>query len=383
MLKYYLICIARFITRIFRIFPINNNRILFYSFSGKDCSDSPRYIADYISQRDSSYQIIWAVNDPDRWQDLKHSTGWKFIKYRSLAHIYYGSTSKFIVTDTGPYKAIEYRKDQEIINTWHGGGAYKKTGMDNPYKDKYRNLYNKNFGQKGVTLFLSSSKVFTKYAIRGAFGYKGAVAECGLPRNDIFFDKAIIKNLYNKVRCELGLRDKKIVLYAPTWRNYDENGFELIDVNRVVDACKKSFGGQWIFAYRGHNLSNGIHVSDDSDGIVNLTSYPDMQKLLIAADVLISDYSSCIWDYSLLMKPCFLFTPDLEKYVNTFAFYTPIEKWGFDVCRSNSDLEKRISRYSDEVGKQKIEENHLFFGNTETGEARERVYKYITSRLIK
>ena len=91
--------------------------------------------------------------------------GYKVIKYNSLAHLYYGITSKFIITNTGPYKALEYRKSQVIINTWHGGGAYKKTGRDNPYKDKYKRLYNEKFGQSGVKLFLSSSKAFTKYAI--------------------------------------------------------------------------------------------------------------------------------------------------------------------------------------------------------------------------
>lgn len=85
---------------------------------------------------------------------------------------------------------MEYRKSQVIINTWHGGGAYKKTGVDNPYKNKWQILYNKNFGQAGVRLFLSSSEAFTKYAIRGAFEYKGEVLQCGLPRNDILLDKS-------------------------------------------------------------------------------------------------------------------------------------------------------------------------------------------------
>lgn len=377
MLKYYTTKTVRKLLKLLYIFPIRSNRVLFYSFSGKDFSDSPKYISEYIEKNDKRYDLIWAVNNPDGFHDLLNR-GYKVIKYNSIAHLYYGITAKFIITNTGPYKALEYRKSQVIINTWHGGGAYKKTGRDNPYKDKYKRLYNEEFGQAGVKLFLSSSKAFTKYAIKGAFGYEGEIAEAGLPRNDILFKINEHTNISSEVKRQLGIDDnKKILLFAPTWRNYETEQYEKIDSDRLLEACKERFGGDWVFVFRGHNLSKGIsHVSNESC-CVDATDYYDMQRLMIASEVLVSDYSSCIWDFSLMYKPCFLYTPDLKKYDSIFAFYTPIHDWGFDVCESNRDLITSINDFNEKVYVANINENHKLFGNTETGTATEYIYEYI------
>lgn len=370
------------LTIFLRIFPVKKNRILFYSFSGKDYSDSPKYISEYIDEKGDNYQIVWAVNEPEKFSYLRNK-GYKIIKYNSITHLYYGLTAQYIVTNTGPYKALLYRKDQKIINTWHGGGAYKKTGIDNPYKDKYKKLYNEKFGQAGVTLFLSSSKAFTEYVIRGAFGYKGRIAEVGLPRNDILLENIKHMEITRKVKDNLGIEQcAKFVLYAPTWRNYEIGSYEKIDVELVINACKQKFGGEWILVYRGHNLSNGINNKSDYKKSVNATAYPDMQELMIASDILISDYSSCIWDYSLMSKPCFLFTPDLKKYDQTFAFYEPITKWGFDVCETNLILKTAIINFNYDKYTNRIIDNHNYFASTETGCARKYVYEYITANEV-
>lgn len=377
MLNYYLIKFVRLFTALFHLFPINNNMILFYSFSGKEYTDSPKYLAEYIDCKKNNFKIIWAVKNPKKFTYLKKK-GWKIIPYKSLRHMFYGSVSKFIITNTGPYKAITYRNNQIIINTWHGGGAYKKTGIDNPYKNKYQLLYNKNYAQAGVKLFLSSSDAFSKYAIRGAFGYKGKIAHCGLPRNDILLDKSIRDTIKEMVKKELNIDTKaKFILYAPTWRNYSTEGYEKLNAEMMIDACHTRFSGTWMFIFRGHNLSKGITILGNDKLCKDATSYPDMQKLLIAADILISDYSSCIWDFSLTGKPCFLFTPDLKHYDATFSFYTPIRKWGFDVCETNNKLVDCVKNFSSENYLKNIDKNHKYFGNRETGQAREFVYQYI------
>lgn len=377
MYKYYITKLVRKILKLLYVFPVNSNRILFYSFSGKDFSDSPKYISEYIENKNIGYNLVWALNNPDKFQYLQ-DRGYKVIKYNSIVHLYYGITSKFIVTNTGPYKALEYRKSQVIINTWHGGGAYKKTGRDNPYKDKYKRLYNEKFGQSGVSLFLSSSKAFTKFAVKGAFGYKGKIAEVGLPRNDILFKVDEHESIALEVRRQLGIdNNAKILLFAPTWRNYETEKFEKIDVDGLLKACGERFGGKWVFVFRGHNLSKESSYKAKESCCVDATNYNDMQKLMIAAEVLVSDYSSCVWDFSLMFKPCFLFTPDLNMYDQTFAFYTPIYNWGFKVCQSNCELVESVKSFDSEAFINAVNDNHRLFGNSETGAAIEYVYKYI------
>lgn len=380
MFKYYLTKIVRTILKLLYIFPEKKNRVLFYSFSGKDFSDSPKYISEYIEENNNKrYELVWAINNPRNFQYLVNR-GYKVIKYNSLSHLYYGITSKFIITNTGPYKALEYRRSQIVINTWHGGGAYKKTGRDNPYKDKYKRLYNENFGQSGVKLFLSSSKAFTKYVIKGAYGYEGEIAEIGLPRNDILFKVNEHIRIESEVKRQLNIKNnEKILLFAPTWRNYETNNYEEIEVDKLLKACKERFGGDWVFVFRGHNLSNGVPYISKESHCINATSYYDMQRLLIASEALVSDYSSCIWDFSLMKKPCFLYTPDLQKYIQTFAFYTPIYCWGFSVCESNEELVASIKKFNMESYYACIDKNHNLFGDSETGTAIEYVYKYIVN----
>ena len=131
---------------------------------------------------------------------------------------------------------------------------------------------------------------------------------------------------------------QKILLYAPTWRNYETEKFEKIDVDGLLKACGERFGGKWVFVFRGHNLSKeSSHVAKESC-CIDATNYYDMQKLMIAAEVLVSDYSSCIWDFSLMFKPCFLYVPDLRSMirllhftrqfiVGDLAFVSQMENW--------------------------------------------------------
>lgn len=371
-----MIFIFRKLFCVFWIFPIKQNRMLFYSFAGKECSDSPKYIAQYIEEKYSrKFEIIWTLKEAKRWKSSMES-GWKIVTYKSLSHFYYYATSKCIVTNTGPLKVMPRRKGQEIINTWHGGGAYKKTGVNNPYKDKYLALCNRDYGQKDVTLFLTSCKAFTQYIIHEAFLYNGPVLNCGLPRNDVLmqWDKEELKE---KIARRYGIESgRRIVLYAPTWRNYETKDVEKINADQVMDACKMRFGGEWVFLYRGHNLSNGVKVCTDTH-LIDATEYEDMQELLCASDILISDYSSCIWDFSLLKRPCFLYAPDAQRYEETFAFYTPMESWGFPVTRSNEELQERITQFAWEKALDDIEKAHAYFGIQETGRAREKIVEHL------
>lgn len=378
MKKLIYIWLSRRLTMLLYIFPIKKNRILFYSFSGREYSDSPKYISEYLEEHyPDEYEIVWAVNDVEKWKYL-NKKGYRIVRYKSFAHIVQSITSKIIVTNTGPFKAVKARESQYIINTWHGGGAYKKTGRDNPYKDKYKKIYNEIYGQAGVNLFLTSSKAFSKFVIKGAFNYSGEILECGLPRNDrlITQDTEQVNDISRKVRRILDIPEKKkIVLYAPTWKNYKEDDYEKISPPIVINALENKTGSEWFFVYRGHNLSS--RSWEFQRGIANATDYEDMQELLLAADVLISDYSSCIWDFSLMKKPCFLFVPDLDKYDSVFSFYTPITSWGFLVCKNNIALEEQIAKFSSEQYKNAIEDNHRLFENVESGNAAEQVCDWI------
>ena len=379
-LKCCLIKITRFISQAAFFFPMRKKQILFYSFAGKQYSDSPKYISDYILRHSDKkeYSILWAVNEPSKFNKLENLDV-RFIKYRSFRFFLEYMRSKFIVTNMGLVRGVKRRKGQEIINTYHGGGSYKKDGALRHHLSQIELEYNK-MAMKDVTLFISSCKAFTQNFIKDAHHYEGNILNVGLPRNDILINKEEHEKIKRKAKRYFGIDDKKhIVLYAPTWKNYDVQNPEKIDYNLLLYSLKKKFGGEWIVLYRAHNLTKSDANEMSNNYIYDATTYPDMQELLITADILITDYSSVIWDYSLLMKPAFLFVPDLHYYEEMFGFFTPIEKWGFAVCTTNENLSKAILSYNKKEQISKIIENHNLFISYETGEACKKVYEFIES----
>ena len=135
------------------------------------------------------------------------------------------------------------------------------------------------------------------------------------------------------------------MLYAPTYRKQNDNAFlssisanYAIDVQGVLSALKKRFGGEWVFLFRFHPCIVNPQLNL-GDKVKDVTSYEDMQELLVAADILINDYSSSMWDFMLSGKPCLIFAEDMEHYAATAKLYTPIAEWPFPVAQTNGQLE--------------------------------------------
>ncbi len=380
--RYFCIKTLRLFSKLSFLIPLRNNQILLIAYNGKEYSDSPRYISDYIQKRDQKNDLImyWAIKEPERYKDIE-TKNLRFIEYRSLRFALEHMRSKFIITNIGPMKAIAGRKGQEIISTWHGGGAYKKVGIEKYHQSKAQ-LSIVRLVMKDVTLVLSSSKAFTDVCIHDAFHYDGNVLNAGLPRNDILLKSDVHYAIKENVKKYFSLpSDMHIVLYAPTWRRSELKNAEKIDYKELLNSLQNRFSGDWIILYRAHNMMNRDDMVLRNNSLLDATDYPDMQELLIAADVLITDYSSSIWDYSLLKKPGFLFVPDLEYYEENNGLCTPIEKWGFAVCKTNEELKQKIRDYDQKEQIRAISENHKLFHSYETGKACEYVYDYIMSKI--
>ena len=151
---------------------------------------------------------------------------------------------------------------------------------------------------KAIDLFLSSSGIASEYMLRQSMDYHGEILLSGFPRNDILF--APKKDMVIKIKKSLGIEpETNIILYAPTFKGNEDsainvdNTYELIQPEKVKESFVKKFGGKWVFLCRGHQYANEISIQG-SDG--DVSSYPDMQELLMSTDVLITDYSSSIWD---------------------------------------------------------------------------------------
>lgn len=388
-LKLFLKYIMRFLLHIYWIFPIHNKKIFFMSTMGKSYSCNPKYLYESMIQdpKFKNSKFIWAFIKPEKWKEnFKDYNNTKLIKKKNyISFFYHLLTAKVIIYNCGGFSYAPIRKKQLLIETWHGGGGFKSVGVAIKGKS--------NASKKGIEiacneikLFLSPAEVTTEKLIKEGFNYKGTVLNSGLPRNDILFHNS--KEKCKEIKSKLNIDENaKIILYAPTFKGLEHkavninNKFEVINPYLVKEALHNKYGGNWLFFTRGHQYANEINLEGaDRD----LSDYPDMQELLLISDVLITDYSSSIWDFAFTKKMCILFAPDIKNFEkNERSLCTPFMTWPGIPTFSNDDIIKEIESFDESEYLKKVENYIINLGNYESGIACEKVKEYILKELEK
>lgn len=153
----------------------------------------------------------------------------------------------------------------------------------------------------------------------------------------------------------------------------------------MLHAIRDKFSGECCMLLKGHPHRKDMIVFENfSDHkVFDVTNYPDMQELLCAADILITDYSSCMWDFSLMYKPCFIYATDIEQYKQERDFYTPMSEWPFPIATNTDELINNILNFNQEEYVQKVKQHHKALGSFEDGHASERICKLIETIVNK
>ena len=300
-----------------KVLPIAPNRICFISWNGTNFNCSPKAIAVYMSQYGISEtcELIAVVNNPKQYTNKYKNI--KFIRSYSFKHLVVEATCKVFVANIRMFN-FEKRKGQYYIQTWHGTGPKKseKDSVGVLSKD-YIDVAIKDCQQ--TDLMLSGSTYQTNWIINSTW-YKGKILECGTPRYDDFFNEqtsnALKQNVYSRYHIDKNIR---LVMYAPTFRSLEEIGNYGFDVEKLIKVFESKFGGEWKLLLRFHpNVAlfplPEIFAKHLSHFSINATLYDDMQDLLCAADVLITDFSSVSTEFAVQKKPCFLYAPDYANY---------------------------------------------------------------------
>ena len=380
---------ARAVSRILYLFlPVKKGRILFCSFNGMQYTCNPKYIFESLYRRfGQQYEYVWVLNDREKLPMAFRDTV-KVVKYRSVRYVYHWMRSGVHINNMGFEPALPNRKKQLYINTWHGGGAYKCVSFDVKMYSKGCKWYCNRIRQltKNTTdCFLSSSKRFTDVTSEDFRIAENRFVPTGMPRNDRFFSSDPTKtHMLKKQICERHHidPDNLLVLYAPTFRSYGAN---LRNPNSdaccpcIENAFETAFGKKVTFLYRRHisRHDTATQPRREHPDIVDLTHYPDMQDLLEIADVLITDYSSSIWDFALTGKPGFLYMPDLAEYQSDRGFYTPLDKWPFPYTESIDGLCRLIVSYNTQENDDRIQAHLNLLVSYERGHAADRVIDII------
>lgn len=290
---------------LFRHLPIKKNRILFESWWGRKYHCNPRYLYEYINENYPEYECVWSFND----NHTPINGNAKRVRRFSLKYYYYLATSKYFVNNVNFPDSYEKRDGQIEIQTMHGT-PLKTLGFDVPGELTTKKQERDFIRRCGRWNYLTVQSDFVADITKSCYHYDKTLLKTGYPRTDILFTKNNPEDI-NKIKEKLGLPlDKKIILYAPTWRL--KNKFELM-LN--IKSFRKSLSDEYVLILKLHPFSvRGWKQPPNDDFIYDLSRFDSIEELYLISDILITDYSSVMFDYSILNRPILLFTYDLDEY---------------------------------------------------------------------
>ena len=297
--------------------PTDKNLVVFSAHSRK-YNDSPRTLYEYMlahPEKYGQYKCVWALEDPD---NVKVPGDAIKVKADTLLYFKYTLKAKYWITCVNIERSLHYKKKScRYLNTWHGT-PFKHVGNDAGVRKDY------DFGS--VDLFCYASD-FEKEIYKRAFCVRDkALIPTGLPRNDELY--RVTAEEVKSIKSRLGLPfDKKIILYAPTWRESTDNG-KTCAIKPPIDAVKweDRLKEKYIVLFRMHAYTNKLLGLEFNDTLRDYSSYPNVNDLFKAADILISDYSASMADYAILERPILCFTYDYEEYRDERGLYVDYEK---------------------------------------------------------
>lgn len=313
---------------VFEKMPLKKNWIMFQSFMGRNYSGQPKYIYQYLQEHyGSEYKYIWSVDKKGIKIDGKHTT----CKRWSLRYYYYMNRSKYWVTNMRQPLSVPKREETIILSTWHGTPLKRLVfDMEENYSasPKYKNVV---YRQTRQWDYMLSDNPYSTEKFQKCFMLdREQILESGYPANDPMYapDR---EERAKKIKKKLGIpEDKKVIMYAPTWRddNYYGSGCYGFDIELDIDKLKKEFGDEYVLMLRMHYfVVDRFDMTQFGDFVVDVCNYDDITELYLVSDILMTDYSSVFFDYANLKRPMLFFMYDLEKYRDILhGFYLDIEK---------------------------------------------------------
>ena len=322
-------------------FKIKNNRITFIYLEADHLVSDFLKIYQQLPQEDYDIRLCLIHYHKNLWGQFLY-----FIN--CMKQLYYVYTSRIIFLHDNNYVVSHFKREGvQVIQVWHACGAIKKFG----------NVIERQYPIRNYDYVLATS-LFWKEPYHQAFSVDANhVLPIGLPRTDELFDQEWIEKkkleLYHKYP---SLKNKKDILYAPTFRGNIYIGFSAIefDAKKIMDCL----GHDYVLIYKFHPLM-GNYMLGDGDSIINM-NHEDTHELFCISDYLISDYSSIVFDFMILEKPILFYVPDLEQYSKDLGVFVDIRELGYPVCYSEKEAVQAIQSNWQDTHILKTTKNRFF-----------------------
>ncbi|HEX3075333.1 MAG TPA: CDP-glycerol glycerophosphotransferase family protein [Lachnospiraceae bacterium] len=371
------------------LLPIHRKVIVFGSNLGRNYSGNPKCIYENMVDRglDKSYKLIWFMENTS----VSIPGQVRIVRYGRIRYLYYIAIAKVWVFDCRQPKFLVKRKGVTYIQTWHGT-PLKKLALDmkdvSMAEGKNIQTYKKDFYDNAQTWdYLISQNSYSTGIFRRAFAFQKTMLEVGYPRNDILINQNT-KGAIASMKENLGLpKDRKVILYAPTWRDdefYCQGSYKFnphLDFKMLMDQLKEDY----ICIVKYHYLiQDKIDWSSYKDFIYVFDNSYDIASLYLVSDILITDYSSVMFDYSLLKRPMFFYAYDLEKYKDTLRgfYFDFMNEVPGPISMTTEQLIHDITDYNAGCFDEKYEAFTLKYNHRDDGQASAKVVDVILKDMI-
>lgn len=323
------------------LFKCREKQILIASNTKNELQGNLLYIYEELQKYDYDIKIL----------TINKSSFIKRIKYEFKVLLNSAVSKYILIDDFFPLMyVLNIRKGTKFIQVWHALGAFKRVGYSREDIDNKNSLTHRNY----TDTIVSSENIVENYA--EAFGIDAnKVHPLGIPRTDMFFDEIKKEKIKQEIYIKYPyLKEKRVILFAPTFRGQGRKSAhypeEYIDLDKIYENLDEND----IFILKLHPfIKNQLLIKEEyKDKIIDLTDYKDINELLLITDLLITDYSSVIFEYSFMEKPIIFYVPDLDEYSNSRSFYYDYNEYIYGgIAKTGEELIKQIKNPSVDINK--------------------------------
>ena len=368
----------------YRRHPIQNDLVLFNNFNGKGYGDNPKAIAEAFHKLYPQMKLVWAVSKDSESETLPSYI--RPVKFQSKEYFETMAAAKVWIFNVLLPSGVNKRKEQIYVQTWHGDRPIKKilkdAADDSP---KYRKTTDSiDSERKNCDYFVSGSRWFSE-VWRSCAEYEGEILEYGMPRNDCLVNE---KSEESRMRAKRFKKkhhippDTKVLLYAPTFRDHslNEEGIMIYpDLEGITAYLKEKDQCDWVCVMRAHSAA---HFAARIDSCIDVSTDPDMSDVLLSADFLITDYSSCAGDFALRHKPIILYQEDYQDYTEKDRqLYFEMNKTPYLTAHNMPELYNLLDSLNEETVYRNCEDILSFYQVKENGNSGETVCRIIAAKM--
>ena len=360
------------------LIPVDKKLITFSAYNGKNYSGSPKALYEYMvdNQLDRKYRIIWFIHEKSLPARIPGNAEQK--PYNNIMYYCYMARAKVWISDSRNPDFMIRKRNQKYIQIWHGT-PYKTLGLDienlnmaGGYvgKKKYQDNIRSNSRQWD---YMVTQNDFSIPIFQRCFDYHKTFLTTGYPRNDVLFKKNNPEDIA-ALKKEMGIPlDKKVILYAPTYRDNQFNTELQYSFKTELDYgfMQRELSNEYVLIVKYHYfIAAKADLSDYKGFVYQMDPNEDIASLYLVSDYLITDYSSVMFDYSLLHRPMFFYCYDLENYANELrgCYFNLVEEVPGPISRTTEELIHDIKTYDSEVEPKYREKSEAFYAKYHTYE---------------